>query len=155
MATFNLNVNGKSYTVDADPDSPLLYTLIDDIQLRGPKFGCGESACGSCTVLVDGRPTRSCVFPISFVAGQPIVSIEGLGTPEKPHPIQQAFIDEQALQCGYCISGIMLTGLKIIQDYPNATPDEIYSNMGELMCRCHVHTRMMRALLRYQKSVQG
>src|SRR5215475_4789921 len=105
MAVLSLTVNGRPQKIDVDPDTPLLYVLMEDLQLNGPKFGCGLSQCGACTVLVDGEPTRSCVTPISDMAGREIITIEGLGTPDQPHPIQQAFIDEQAVQCAYCISG--------------------------------------------------
>src|SRR5215471_10614037 len=110
MSSMTLSVNGNSYTVDVDPDTPLLYVLRDNLQLNGPKLGCGLSECGSCTVLQDGQPIRSCVTPVSTVGASAITSIEGLGNMDNPHPIQQAFIDEQAIQCGYCISGIMLYG---------------------------------------------
>src|SRR5213593_522640 len=125
MAAVSLKVNGRSYMVDADPGTPLLYVLTDDVQLNGPKFGCGLAECGSCTVLLDGEPIRSCVTPISDVVGHEVTSIEGLGTLEKPHPIQTAFIEEQAVQCGYCISGPMLYGKAYIDKNPNATQEEI------------------------------
>src|SRR6266536_1438684 len=110
MAVFTLTVNGRSYSVDADPDMPLLYALMDDLQLNGPKFGCGLSQCGACTVLMDDEPVRSCQTPMSDVAGRNILTIEGLGALDKPHPIQTAFIQAQAIQCGHCISGPMLYG---------------------------------------------
>src|SRR5215510_4126532 len=109
MATLKLNVNGRSHTVDIDPATPLLYVLSDDLNLRGPKFGCGLGQCGACTVIVKGVATRSCITPAGTVAGSDITTLEGLGTIEKPHPIQQAFIDEQAVQCGFCASGVIMT----------------------------------------------
>ncbi|MGA7299713.1 MAG: 2Fe-2S iron-sulfur cluster-binding protein, partial [Candidatus Sulfotelmatobacter sp.] len=109
MASFSLRVNGHDHTVDVDPETPLLYVLSDELQLRGPKFGCGLAQCGACTVILQGQAVRSCVLPVSAVKQQEVTTLEGLGTPEKPHPIQQAFIDEGAAQCGFCLSGIILT----------------------------------------------
>ena len=145
----NLDVNGKSASVNVDdPATPLLYFLTDDLQLNGPKFGCGLAQCGACTVLLDGDPIRSCTFPVSDATGK-ITTIEGLGTTAKPHPIQQAFIDEQAVQCGYCISGIMLYGKTLIDQNPKATAQEITEGLDGLLCRCHTHYRMVKALQRY------
>jgi nicotinate dehydrogenase subunit A len=155
MAAVSLKVNGRSYMVDADPGTPLLYILADDVQLNGPKFGCGLAECGSCTVLLDGEPIRSCVTPISDVVGHEVTSIEGLGTLEKPHPIQTAFIEEQAVQCGYCISGPMLYGKAYIDKNPNATQEEILQALDGLLCRCHTHVRMARALVRYAQEVKA
>jgi len=155
MAAVSLKVNGRSYMVDADPGTPLLYVLTDDVQLNGPKFGCGLAECGSCTVLLDGEPIRSCVTPISDVVGHEVTSIEGLGTLEKPHPIQTAFIEEQAVQCGYCISGPMLYGKAYIDKNPNATQEEILQALDGLLCRCHTHLRMARALVRYAQEVKA
>lgn len=156
MAAVNLTVNGRAQTVNVDdPDTPLLYILTDDLQLKGPKFGCGLSQCGACTVLLDGEPIRSCVTPISDAAGKDILSIEGLGTPDNLHPLQQAFIDEQAMQCGFCISGPMLYGKVFIDQNPNATHDEILEALGGLLCRCYSHTRMVRALERYAEAVRA
>ena len=109
MSAISLNVNGRSHTIDVDSTSPLLYVLSDDLGLRGPKFGCGLGQCGACTVIVGGRAVRSCVTPVSTIAGEQIITLEGLGTPAEPHPIQQAFIDEQAAQCGFCLNGVILT----------------------------------------------
>lgn len=155
MATIRLLVNGKSHTVDADPDSMLLYTLQDDLELRGPKFGCGLSQCGSCTVLLDGEPIRACFTPISEANGREIVTLEGLGTPDAPHAIQQAFIDEQAMQCGFCISGPVLYGKAYIDQNPNASLEEIREALSGLLCRCYAHPRMEKALLRYAEGVRG
>ena len=155
MAGITFTVNGSSHTLDVDPDTPLLYVLNEDLQLNGPKFGCGLSECGACTVLLDGVPTRSCVTPVSDVTGHEIVTIEGLGSPEDPHPIQQAFIDEQAAQCGYCLSGPMLYGKTFIDQNPNATEAQILDALSGLLCRCHTHARMVRALVRYAEEVRG
>ena len=154
MATINLRVNGRAQTVDADPDSPLLYVLADDLKLNGPKFGCGLAQCGSCTVLFDGEPIRSCTTSVGDVAGHDITTIEGLGTIDKLHPIQKAFIDEQALQCGFCLSGPMLYGKTIIDKNPNATEAEILRGLNGLICRCHAHVRMVKALQRYAQEVR-
>ncbi len=154
MAAMNLSVNGRSYSVDADPDTPLLYVLAGDLQLNGPKFGCGLAQCGACTVLADGQPIRSCITAVSDMAGHEITTIEGLGTPDNPHPVQMAFIQEQAAQCGYCLSGIMLYGKSFVDQNPNASADDILQALGGLLCRCHTHTRMVKALMRYAQEVQ-
>jgi len=154
MATFNLRVNGTSRTVEADPDSPLLYVLSDDLKLNGPKFGCGLAQCGACTVLYDGEPIRSCTTIVSDVAGHDITTIEGLGTIDKLHPIQKAFIDEQAVQCGFCLSGPMLYGKTFIDKNPRASEAEILKALNGLICRCHTHVRMVKALQRYAQGVQ-
>ena len=155
MAAINFTLNGRAVSVEADPDSPLLYALTDDLQLNGPKFGCGLAECGACTVLLDGEPTRSCVTTMSDTAGHEIVTIEGLGTTENPHPVQQAFIAEQAVQCGYCISGPMLYGKTFIDQNPNASEAEISDALTGLLCRCHTHVRMVRALVRYAQGVRA
>jgi len=155
MAALSLTVNGRSVSVDVDPDTPLLNVLTDDLQLNGPKFGCGLSECGACTVLLDGEPTRSCTALISDAAGRTVLTIEGLGTPEKMHPIQAAFVKEQAVQCGYCISGPMLYGKAFIDQNPNATEAEILDSLTGLICRCHTHVRMVRALVRYAQEVKA
>ena len=155
MAAISFTVNGNPFSVDVDPDSPLLYTLMDDLQLNGPKFGCGLSECGACTVLLDGQPIRSCTTFISDVDGHDVVTIEGLGTTDNPHPIQTAFIQEQAAQCGYCISGPMLYGKVFIDQNPGASADDILQALSGLLCRCHTHARMVRALLRYAQGVKA
>jgi len=151
MAAFSLTVNGSPHTVDADPDSPLLYVLQEDLQLNGPKFGCGLGQCGACTVLLDGEPIRSCTTAMSDAAGHEVTTIEGLGTVENPHPLQAAFIDEQAVHCGYCVSGPMLYGKAFIDQQPNASEADILQALSGLLCRCHAHTRMVKALVRYAK----
>lgn len=149
MAVFDLNVNGQPYTLDVDPSTPLLYVLSDDLEFRGPKFGCGLGQCGSCTVIVDGQAQRSCVMPVTSVAGSEITTLEGLGTPDDPHPIQQAFIDEQAMQCGFCASGVILTAKAFLDRNPNASEGEIAQAMSAVLCRCGAHVRIKRAIERY------
>ena len=147
-----LNVNGRAQTVDVDPATPLLYVLSDDLALNGPKFGCGLGQCGACTVIMGGRAVRSCVTPVSAAANAPITTLEGLGTVEKPHPIQQAFIDEQAAQCGFCLNGVILTAKAFLDQNPKATDPQIRQAMSGVLCRCFVHTRMMKALSKYARS---
>jgi nicotinate dehydrogenase subunit A len=154
MASLNLTVNGQPVTVDVDPDSPLLNVLSDNLQLNGPKFGCGLSECGACTVLMDGQPIRSCSTAMSDANGHDILTIEGLGTVDNPHPLQSAFIAEQAAQCGYCLSGPMLYGKVFVEQNPGATAADISQALDGLLCRCHTHTRMVKALLRYAQGVQ-
>jgi len=150
MSSITLTVNGKSHTVDVDPATPLLYVLSDDLALRGPKFGCGLGQCGACTVIVQGRALRSCVTPVSSVSGADVTTLEGLGTPERPHPIQKAFIDEQAAQCGFCLSGVILTAKPLLDQNPKASEDEIQQGMSTVLCRCFTNVRMLRAIKRYQ-----
>lgn len=152
MSAISLKVNGRLHTVNLDPGTPLLYVLGDELQLRGPKFGCGLGQCGACTVLMDGRATRSCITPLSAVGRSEIVTLEGLGTPERPHPIQQAFIDEQAAQCGFCLSGVILTAKAFLDHNPNATQPELRQAMAHVLCRCFVHDRMWRAIERYAQA---
>jgi nicotinate dehydrogenase subunit A len=155
MSAVKLTVNGIAHTVDVDESTPLLYVLADDLQLNGPKFGCGLSQCGSCTVLLDGQPIRSCQTAVSDAAGRRVTTIEGLGTVDKLHPIQQAFIDEQAIQCGFCVSGPMLYGKAYIDQNPKATATDIVTALDGLLCRCHAHTRMVKALVKYAEGVRG
>jgi nicotinate dehydrogenase subunit A len=149
MSTIALNVNGRAHTVDVDPASPLLYVLSDDLALNGPKFGCGLGQCGACTVIMGGRAVRSCVTPVSAAANAEITTLEGLGTIEKPHPIQQAFIDEQAAQCGFCLNGVILTAKAFLDQNPKATDPQIRQAMSGVLCRCFTHTRMMKAIKTY------
>ncbi len=153
MSVMTLEVNGRAETVDVDPMTPLLYVLSDDLALHGPKFGCGLGQCGSCTVLLDGRATRSCVTPVSKAAGSTIITLEGLGTIENPHPIQKAFIEEQAAQCGFCLSGVILTAKAFVDQNPKATDQEIRQALSGVLCRCFGHTRMLRAIKRYAQGV--
>ena len=149
MSAITLQVNGRAQTVDVDPATPLLYVLSDDLGLRGPKFGCGLGQCGSCTAIVRGRAVRTCVTPVSTVAGAEIVTLEGLGTPERPHPIQQAFIDEQAAQCGFCLNGVVLTAKALLDANPRATDAQLQQATSTILCRCFTHARMWKAIKRY------
>ena len=153
MSIIALNVNGRSHTLDVDSATPLLYVLSDDLELRGPKFGCGLGQCGACTVLVRGRPVRSCVTPVGTLNGADVTTLEGLGSVEKPHAIQQAFIDEQAAQCGFCLSGVILTAKALLDQNPKAGDVEIQRAMSTVLCRCFTHTRMLRAIKRYARAV--
>ena len=152
MSTISLTVNGRAHTVDADPATPLLYVLGEDLELRGPKFGCGLGQCGACTVIARGRAIRSCVTPVSSVEGTEITTLEGLGTPGKPHPLQQAFIDEQAAQCGFCLSGVILTAKAFLDQNPKASDADVQQALSGVLCRCFVHTRMLRAIRKYAES---
>ena len=144
----SLKVNGASRPVDAGPDTPLLYVLRNDLELNGAKFGCGLSQCGACTVLVDGVATRSCVTPLSHVAQAEITTIEGLGTIAKPHALQQAFIDEQAGQCGYCLNGMIMTAADLLKSNPHPKENDVRSALAANLCRCGSHNRIVRAVLR-------
>ena len=145
-----LNVNGKSVAIIADdPQMPLLYALRDDLGLHGPRFGCVLGQCGACTVLVDGKAMRSCVMPVATIGGKKIVTLEGLGGPGQLHPLQRAFIDEQAAQCGFCLSGVVLTAKAYLDQNPKATDDQIHQAMSTVLCRCFTSTRMMKAIKRY------
>ncbi len=144
----SLDVNGERRLVPAEPDTPLLYVLRNDLQLNGAKFGCGLSQCGACTVLVDGKATRSCVTPISAVANGKITTIEGLGSIDKPHPLQQAFIDEQAVQCGYCINGMIMAAKELLDRNPRPSEAEVREALAGNLCRCGTHNRIVRAVLR-------
>lgn len=152
MSVITLTVNGRMHTVDVDPATPLLYVLSDDLELRGPKFGCGLSQCGACTVIVDGEATRSCVTPVEEVADAAITTLEGLGTVEDPHPIQQAFIDEQAMQCGFCVNGVIMTAKALLDRTPNASDAQIRQAMSTVLCRCGAHVRMLAAIKRYAQA---
>ena len=150
MPTLSLKVNGQIHNVDVDPETPLLYVLSDDLQLRGPKFGCGLAQCGACTVIIQGRAVRSCLMPVRAVKDQEVTSLEGIGTPEHPHPIQNAFIEEGAAQCGFCLSGVILTAKALLDQNPKASDEQIREAMHAVLCRCFAHARMMRAIKRYQ-----
>ena len=151
MAVMNFKVNGRAQSVDVDPATPLLYVLSDDLELRGPKFGCGLGQCGSCTVILKGQAIRSCITSVSSVAGAEVTTLEGIGTVEKPHPIQKAFIDEQAMQCGFCVNGVIMTAKAFLDRNPRATDAQIQQAMSGVLCRCGTHVRMMRAIQRYAK----
>jgi nicotinate dehydrogenase subunit A len=151
----NFRVNGQTHSVDVDPSTPLLYVLSDDLGLRGPKFGCGLGQCGCCTVLIKGRPVRSCCTPSSSVEGADITTLEGLGTVEKPHPIQKAFVDEQAIQCGFCLSGVILTAKAALDANAKATDAQMRQALSNVLCRCGTHTRMLKAIKRYAQEVRA
>ena len=151
MSRITLKVNGASHTVDVDPATPLLYVLSDDLQLNGPKFGCGLGQCGCCTVLIKGQAVRACITPVSTVNGADVTTLEGLGTVEKPHPIQQAFVDEQAVQCGFCLSGVILTAKAYLDRNPKASETDIRNAMSGVLCRCGANTRMLKAIGRYAR----
>src|SRR5215213_2468460 len=152
MSEMSLRVNGRAHSVDVDPATPLLYVLSDDLALKGPKFGCGLGQCGACTVIVNGRATRSCVTPVQSVWTSDVTTLEGLGTSAKPHPLQQAFIDEQAAQCGFCLSGVILSAKALLDQNPRATDAQLQQALSGILCRCFTHARFMRAIKRYQRS---
>ena len=145
---FNLTVNGKSHTVEADPDMPLLYALRGDLGLNNPHFGCGLAQCGACTVHVDGQPVRSCVTPLSAVGDGKIVTLAGLGTPDKPHPLQTAWIAEEASQCGYCVNGWIMTAAAFLKKNPKPSDEQIRDGLSGLKCRCGTHLAILRAVKR-------
>ena len=147
MAT-QITVNGVAQSVSAAADTPLLYVLRDDLALSGPRFGCGLSQCGACTVLVGGRAVRSCVYPLSRVADQPVTTLEGLGTPEAPHPLQSAFLQEQAGECAYCINGMIIVSAALLQDNPSPSEADIKQALNGNLCRCGSHGRIVRAVQR-------
>lgn len=148
MTTFKLNVNGKPHTVGVNGDTPLLYVLRNELGLHGPKFGCGLGQCGACTVLLNGTATRSCLLPVSTLRGANIVTLEGLGTPERPHPLQSAFIKEQAVQCGYCINGMVMSAAGLLKSNANPSESEIREALAGNLCRCGTHTRIIKAVRR-------
>jgi nicotinate dehydrogenase subunit A len=155
MGTISLKVNGGVHAVNVAPETPLLYVLSDELHLRGPKFGCGLGQCGACTVIINGRAVRSCVTPVSGVNREEILTLEGLGTPEKPHPIQQAFIDEEAAQCGFCLSGVILSAKAYLDRNPKATDDGIRQALAGVLCRCFVHARIFKAIQHYANTRRG
>jgi nicotinate dehydrogenase subunit A len=156
MASYRLSVNGQQRVVDSwDPGQPLLYVLRNALELTGTKFGCGLGQCGSCTVLVDGTPTRSCRLTIAQAAGKIIITLEGLGTPERPHPVQAAFIAEQAGQCAYCSSGIVMTAVGLLARTPHPTEEQVKTALAGNLCRCGSHDRVVRAVLRAAEGKSG
>lgn len=153
MSTITLKVDGRAHTLDLDPTTPLLYVLSDDLELKGPKFGCGLAQCGACTVIVKGQAVRSCVTPVGTVAGSEISTLDGLGTIQNPHPIQKAFIEEQAMQCGFCLNGVIMTAKAFVDRNPKATEPQIQQAMSGVLCRCFTHVRMLRAIKRYAQGL--
>jgi nicotinate dehydrogenase subunit A len=149
MPSYQLRVNGEPRSVDVrDPDEPLLYVLRNQLRLTGAKFGCGLAQCGACTVLVDGQPTRSCTLPVSRVGPANVTTIEGVGSLEKPHPVQAAFIVEQAAQCGYCTNGMVMTSVALLKRKPDATLDDAKAALAGNLCRCGTHQRILQAVMR-------
>ena len=146
----NIKVNGRTWPVEASGDTPLLYVLTNELKLQGPRFGCGLAQCGACTVHLEGEPVRSCVMPLSAVAGKKVTTLQGLGTPEKPHPLQAAYVEEQVPQCGYCINGWIMTAAAFLKKKPKATDAEIRDALAGLKCRCATHAAIMRAVKRAQ-----
>ncbi len=143
-----LDVNGQQRDIAVDPDVPLLYVLRNELGLHGTKFGCGLGQCGACTVLVDGQPVRSCMMPVQTVVGQKVITIEGLGSPERPHPLQTAFIEEQATQCGYCTAGIIVAAQGLLDQTPHPTEAQLRNALAGNLCRCGTHARVIRAVMR-------
>ena len=148
MARVALRVNGASRVVDIDPATPLLYVLRNDLSLQGPKFGCGLGQCGACTVILDGATARACSLPASFAQNKSITTLEGLGSTARPHPLQQAFIDEQAAQCGMCMNGMILTAKVLLDRNPNPSVAQIKDALDGNLCRCSSHLRVVRAVQR-------
>jgi nicotinate dehydrogenase subunit A len=148
MARIPLKVNGKTSVVEADPQTPLLYVLRNDLQLNGPKFGCGLAQCGACTVIMDGNAIRSCVTPVKTASNRAVTTLEGLGSTKKLHPVQKAFIDEQAAQCGYCINGMIMTAKALLDKNPRPTDSQIREALAGNLCRCGTHIRILRAVKR-------
>jgi nicotinate dehydrogenase subunit A len=148
MAEYKLKVNGTIHTIEADPDMPLLYALRDELQLSNPHFGCGLSQCGACTVHLNGVATRSCVTPMSKLGDQEVTTLTGLGTPEHPHPLQTAWVEEQVVQCGYCLNGWVMTAAAFLKTKKRPSEDEIRQALTGLKCRCGTHTAIVRAVKR-------
>jgi nicotinate dehydrogenase subunit A len=154
MANFTLQVNGIARNVAVEPDTPLLYILRNDLELNGPKFGCGLAQCGACTVLVDGQPVRSCVTPVSAATGR-ITTIEGLGSADEFHPLQRAFIKEQACQCGFCGNGMVMAAKALLDRNPRPSAHDIKQALNDHLCRCASHNRIVRAVQRAAKEMQS
>jgi nicotinate dehydrogenase subunit A len=155
IETLALRVNGRDETVSVDADTPLLYVLRNDLGLKGPKYGCGLGQCGSCTVLVDGEPMRSCIMSVASLAGRKITTIEGLGTPDKPHKVQAAFIAEQAAQCGYCTNGMVMTGAALLERMPKPSVAQVKDALAQNLCRCGTHDRIISAVVRASGGTRG
>jgi nicotinate dehydrogenase subunit A len=146
MSSIVLKVNGQTRSADVDSATPLLYVLGEELGLNGPKFGCGLGQCGACTVIVNGRATRSCVTSVKSVEGSEITTLEGIGTIEKPHPLQRAFIEEQAAQCGFCVNGVIMTAKAFLDKNPKASREEVTQALSGVLCRCFTHVRMLAAI---------
>ena len=152
MARISLRVNGTTHVVHTDPTTPLLYVLRNDLEQHGPRFGCGLAQCGACTVIVDGKTVRSCTVPVSTMANKNVQTLDGLGTVEKPHPLQEAFIEEQAAQCGYCLNGLLMTAKVLLDRNRNPSDADIKRALDPVLCRCGSHLRVMRAIKRAASS---
>jgi nicotinate dehydrogenase subunit A len=153
VPTETLTVNGKVHHIEIDdPNTPLLYVLRDHLHLHGPRFGCGLAECGACTVHIDGQATRSCVYPLSAVGTAKVVTLEGLGTPEHPHPLQTAFVEEQAAQCGYCINGMIMQSASFLEQNPNPTEHDVKEALANNLCKCGTHARIVRAVMSVAKA---
>jgi aerobic-type carbon monoxide dehydrogenase small subunit (CoxS/CutS family) len=155
VARVDFILDGDPVSVDTDPGMPLLYAIRNDLGRNNPHFGCGLAQCGACTVHLDGQPLRSCVTPVEAVRGKAVTTIKGLGTPEKPHPLQQAYIEEQVPQCGYCVNGWIMTAAALLDSHPAASDAEIREALAGLKCRCGTHLSIMRAIKRAQALVAG
>ena len=155
MAQISLRVNGTTRVVDTDPTTPLLYVLRNDLDQHGPRFGCGLAQCGACTVVIDGNAVRSCTMPVSGVGSRNVLTLDGLGTIEKPHPLQAAFIEEQAAQCGYCMNGILMTAKVLLDKNPNPSDADIKRALDPVLCRCGSHLRVIRAIKRAARTLQA
>jgi nicotinate dehydrogenase subunit A len=155
MSQFTLTVNGRGQRIDADPDTPLLYVLRDDLQLHGAKFGCGLGQCGACTVMVGDAAVLSCLMPVAAIGTRPVKTVEGLGTAARPGVLQQAFIDEQAAQCGYCIAGMIMRAQALLEKIPAPTDEQIRTHMALNLCRCGTHMRILRAIRRAATKMAG
>ncbi len=148
MARITLQVNGTAHIVDADPNCPLLYVLRDDLEMKNPRFGCGLGQCGSCMIIMDGDAVRSCILPVSLAAGKTILTLEGLGTAEDPDPVQRAFIEKQAFECGYCLNGWVMTTKALLDQNPNPSEAQIGTALEDVICRCGAHERILAAVRR-------
>jgi nicotinate dehydrogenase subunit A len=153
--TISLRINGATHAVTVEPDTPLLYVLRNDVALNGAKFGCGLGQCGACTVIIDGAAVRSCRSPVGKAAGKEVTTIEGLGTVDKPHPLQAAFIAEQAAQCGYCINGMVMAAKVFLAQTPDPTEAQIRDGLAQNLCRCGTHNRIVRAIQRAAKEMRS
>ncbi len=154
MARYRLTVDGKPVTLSAEPEMPLLYALREDLGMNNPHFGCGLAQCGACTVHLDGEPVRSCVLPVAGVQGKKVTTIKGLGTPQKPHPLQAAYVAEQVPQCGYCVNGWIMTAASILKKKPQASDAELREALAGLKCRCGTHVSIMRAIKTAQAQME-
>jgi nicotinate dehydrogenase subunit A len=154
MTQFTLNIDGKARVIEIDdPDMPLLYALRDELSFNNPRFGCGLGQCGACTVHVDGRAVRSCITPVSSLGNSKVTTLAGIGTPEKPHPVQAAWLEEQVNQCGYCINGWIMTSVELLDRNPHPTDAQIKEALGDLICRCGTHGAALRAVKRAAQSI--